>query len=532
MNLSRNNPIKRPNIALPELYQDGMLFPYFEGIESSLPGMIDKQTGEEYTTGFPITYHTNYTVSKETAYLFFTRVSQYRQQLMHYHEKDAQMRMISLIAYILTQELKIIVRHDRWLYFFEGKIYRQCSSSLEIIPKLRELCENAAYAWSGFRCDSTTPHQVLAHIEQTAPEYDYPLDISNYIVFNNCVLNLAAGLPENFTTGRFITNMINVDWLPEAKDCPVFDSMIATYTQNDPVLTERLLQALGLCLTNDTVKRFICFLGITNSGKTFLVSLLLSMLNDESIAMMQPNDFSQRFASGMIYGKSVCACMDMDAAPLNTRAAAFIKQVSGGDTIGAEFKHQNGLVMFRSRAHMILCSNFNIVPEIEDIAFESRKLVIPFRYRLTDDAVPFEQLMQRLECEKPAIVQKLIAAYLRLKAEIYSFSGTGSWYDTYKPPIFAPPGAISSLRQYVSAFYENTADPADYVFAEDLYNAYAQYQAAHFEELYCFSSSDSFYKTFKEAFSAVQTDRKRRHPNANPQSCYIGLRRKNSNSIL
>lgn len=405
---------------------------------------------------------------------------------------------------------------------------RQCSSELDLLPKLRELCENAAYAWSGFRCGTVTPQQVMAHVEQMAPFYDYPLDISNYIVFNNCVLNLATGLPENFMPGRFITNMVTVDWLPEVTSCPTFDSMIMTYTQGDPALTERLLQALGLCLTNDTVKRFICFLGITNSGKTFLVSLLLSMLNDDSIAMMQPNDFSQRFAGGMIYGKSICACMDMDAAPLNTRATAFIKQVSGGDTIGAEFKYANGLVMFRSRAHVILCSNFNIIPEIEDIAFESRKLVVPFRHRLTDDAIPFEQLMQKLEHEKPAIVQKLIQAFSRLKAETYVFSGTGAWYDTYKPPMFAPPGAASSLHQYVFLFYEMTGDPEDIVFAEDLYHAYSQYQGAHIEQLHAFSSADAFYKTFKEAYPEIQTDRKRRNPNTNPQSCYLGIRRKGS----
>lgn len=519
-----NSP-ERPNVELPELSNERMMFPYFSGAEGGFPGHIDRFTGEEYSDGFPITYHTNNSVSEETAYLFYTRVVYYAMKVMYYIEKDTQAKLIELIAYILTQELKIIVRHDRWMFFYDGKIYKRCCSEAEVLPKIRELCENAAYIWKAFRCDSSTPLRVLNDIKQIAPELDIPFDISNYIVFNNCVLNLATGIAEKFMPGRFITNMVTVDWIPEAVSCPIFDNIIATYTQGDAVLTERLLQALGLCLTNDTVKNFICFLGITNSGKSFLVSLLLRMLNDESIAIMQPNDFSQRFAGSMIYGKAICACMDMDAAPLNSRAASFVKNVSGNDMIGAEFKHENGMVMFRSRAHMILCSNFEIVPEIEDIALENRKLIVPFRYRLTDDAIPFEQLMGDLENEKPAIVQKLIQAYYRLKSDKYVFSGAGGWYDTYKPPLFMPPSANSSLHQYVFMFYDETGNTEDYVFAEDLCSNYTRYNLTK-GTLHQFSSPDSFYKSFKEAFPNIQVGRKRKDSHSNPQSCYLGIRMK------
>ena len=48
-----------------------------------------------------------------------------------------------------------------------------------------------------------------------------------------------------------------------------------------------------------------------------------------------------------------------------------------------------------------------------DAAFDMRKLVIPFKHRLTDNAEPFEVLMDKLEREKAAIVRKLILAYKR-----------------------------------------------------------------------------------------------------------------------
>lgn len=472
-------------------------------------------------SSFPETYITNHSISMETAYYFFVAVQKYQYAVLTYHGNNLQNMIIKLTAFILTQETNIIVRHDRWLYFYNGKIYQQCTSELDLLAKIRELCENAKTIWQNFSCDSATPHHVLNNVKQMAPNLDYPYDISNYIVFNNGVLNLSTRFLENFTPERFMTNMVVVDWIPEAESCPVFDNIIQTYTQGDAVLEERILQALGVCLTNDAVKKYICFLGITNSGKSFLLSLLLNLLNDESVAVMQPNDFSQRFAASMIYGKSVCACMDMDSAPLNTKATAFLKSTSGFDMIGAEFKHENGLVMFRSRVHVILCSNFDVVPEIPDAAMDNRKLVIPFQYKLTDDAVPFEILMDKLEKEKPAIVSKLIKAFLQLKTNNYEFSGANSWYNSYVPPMAISMGAKDSLKKFIEEKYWITNDDNDVEFTDDMYENYKNF-AAESDGLYRFSSYDAFSKELK-AFTNLTPARMRKNSQSNPQSCYTGI---------
>lgn len=235
---------------------------------------------------FPDTYITNNSVSPSTAYIFFMAVQKYKNNVIMYQGKDSYEKTTELIAFILTQETKIFVRHDRWLYFYNGKIYEQCPQKSIAVAKIRELCENAKLIWYNFNCNTGTPEIILHNIEQTAPELDYPYDISNYVVMNNGVLNLHINLLEPFTPGRFITNMVLVDWNPESVLCPVFDDIINTYTQGDNVLAERIFEALGVCLTNDTVKKYICFLGITNSGKSFLLSLLLSLLNEQSFVVM------------------------------------------------------------------------------------------------------------------------------------------------------------------------------------------------------------------------------------------------------
>ena len=479
---------------------------------------------------FPDTYITNNSVTPETAYLFFMAVEKYKYNVRMYHNDDFKLKVVELIAFILTQEIKIIVRHDRWLYFYNGKIYEQCPSKDVLLVKIRELCENAGLVWSNFRCDCYTPAQVYDNVKQLAPELDYPLDISSYIVMNNGILNLSTNLLEPFLPGRFITNMIVVDWNPDADSCPVFDSIIHTYTQGDNILADRILEALGVCLTNDAVKKYICFLGITNSGKSFLLSLLLSLLNDQSVAIMQPNDFDQRFAASMVYGKSVCACMDMDAAPLNTKATAFLKSASGFDIMGAEFKRENGLVMFRSRVHVILCSNFDVVPEIPDAAMDNRKLVIPFQYRLTDDVVPFETLMNSLEVEKPAIVNKLVKAFLRLRANNYEFSGTDSWYNSYVPPKPVSFSAEDSVDMFLKDQYYITNDPGMYEFTDDMFEHYQAYSAEH-EGMHRFSGYDAFSKTLK-TIPYIEWQRMRKNNHNNPQSCYSGLVYKQPSPLL
>ncbi len=495
------------------------MFSDYIGNQIQLPQIEVPQTQD--FSKFPNTYITNNSVSPGTAYIFFMAVQKYKNYVLMYHGNDSYEKTTELVSFILTQETNIFVRHDRWIYFYNGKIYEQCPQRNIAIIKIRELCENAKLIWYNFNCNINTPEIILRNIEQTAPELDYPYDISNYIVMNNGVLNLNTNMLEPFMPGRFITNMVVVDWNPEAVSCPIFDNIINTYTQGDNVLAERIFEALGVCLTNDTVKKYICFLGITNSGKSFLLSLLLSLLNNQSFVVMQPNDFDQRFAASMIYGKSVCACMDMDAAPLNTKATAFLKSASGFDFINAEFKHENGYVIFRSRVHIILCSNFDIVPEVPDSALENRKLVIPFQYRLTDDIVPFEVLMESLQTEKPAIVNKLIKAFLRLRANNYEFSGTDSWYNSYVPPMPVSLNAVDSLDKFIKDKYYVTTDANYYEFTDDMFERYKEYSAEN-EGMYRFSGLDAFSKALK-SISYLNHQRMRKTSCSNPQSCYSGI---------
>ena len=176
-------------------------------------------------------------------------------------EKEVEEYIINLLSLILTQRLHLIVYHDRWLYFFNGKYFEPCPSKQELQCILRELCEAAAYLWKRFSVHDKTVKRLLSHVQQNAVKVDYPPDISKYVVFENGVLNLDTLELEDFTPQKFFTSMIHADWLAENKACPEYEKVINTYTNHEAPLNKRINEVLGVCLTNDMVKKLFCFFG-------------------------------------------------------------------------------------------------------------------------------------------------------------------------------------------------------------------------------------------------------------------------------
>lgn len=431
---------------------------------------------------------------------------------------------LGLVSHVLTQIIPIFVRHDNFIYRFNGKIYIKVINSEECYPMIREICENVARVIPGLECSFNNVIKVFNEITQKAMFVNYPDNIHNLIVFNNGILNLLTMELEPFRAGTFITNMVNVDWTFNY-ECPNFERLLNVYTQGDNVLKERLLEALGVCLTNDIVKKIICFLGVSHSGKSFLVCFLLSLINDEAIYVLQPNDFERQFATSMIHEKSIIACMDMEASPLNTKATATLKSISGHDKINFELKHANGGHTFVSRAHVILCSNYSISTIKEDAAFEMRKLIVPFDHRLNEEAVPPDILMQTLAVEKSAIAALLIQAYLRLKNRNYDFSG-GTAYDSYVPMNGLAMSRDASFQAFINQMCRFTNSDEDFVFTSDLYAVYQIFA----EQMggFVFSGYNAFAKYANSFFGDSKHDRKYRNGNPNAESCYKGVVLNNS----
>ncbi|MDD5924057.1 MAG: DUF5906 domain-containing protein [Clostridia bacterium] len=466
-------------------------------------------------------YNTNGSLPEKVRDLFAACVCEYK-PIPNRDEKIDTTEIINAISNLLTQKLRIIVRHDDNLYFYNGHIFIVYPDTKALLPAIREFCEIASSMWGNFRVHSGIVKAILSNISQTACETDSQSDIHKYVVFRDGILNLETGFFYQNTPDFFITNMIDAYWNTNEIYCPFFDKLIDDYTCSDYVLRDRLLEALGLCLTNDIVKKIICFVGVTNSGKSTLVNFLLELHNASSVVTMQPNEFDRQFALSRIYEKSIIACMDMEAKPLSERATAILKNISGHDRVGAEFKYRNGCKLFVSRAHVILCSNYAIRSYKEDIAFKERLLIIPFTKRIEENGLSLDYIMDQLKREKNAIVKKLIYAYVRLKQNNYIFSGTNGNYDEYIPNNISYSNDVeddftSFLREHIIF----TGCREEYVFTDELFEYYQNYAKAYGKTL--FLNFDAFSKCASKLIKSEKS-KKRRSKYSNPQACYFGVK--------
>lgn len=481
----------------------------------------DSQRGCFHNNPHKNVYISNGSIGKSVIELFVREIVNCALILDSFVQSKNLNEFVRLIALILTQSMKIIVKHERWLYVYNGKIYVLCSDDSMLVPIIRELCENGFTHLHDINCTSAITSSIIREVNEMALYVDETYDISQYIVFNDGILDLVTCTLEPFKPGLFFTSMVNADWHGKTPACNTFNSMLQLYTQGDEVLKNRIMEAMGLCLTNDTVKRIICFQGVTNSGKSMLVNFLMHLLNSESIVSMYPNEFGEKFALSKIFGKSLCVCMDMEASPLNSRATAVLKQISGNDMIGAEFKYANGNVMFRSKARVILCSNFDIVPSEYDAAFNMRKLVIPFTHQISNESIPYEVLMQNLEYEKNTIVRMLVSAYIHLKNRGYVFSGDSSWYDTYIPQNGAVISQDNSVRNFISDMCVITGNESDCTSAFDLFTGYQNYMSNY--SCNYINNMNQFSQCIRKLYPEINHVRKRLNGGENAVSCFSGI---------
>ncbi len=474
-------------------------------------------------------YITNYAVSPAVCDMFRRYLGTFREQLKELHVQEDAQGLVRMIGMILTQHLHLLVRYQRWIFVYDGRIFRLCPGNQELAVYLRELCERITEFVPEFYCTPSFVRALAAEVSQTCQNIQAFPNLRDLIVFRNGILNLETMQLLPFTPDIFVTSMVDVNWDWSAQYCPVFWQLIMNYACNDQVLAFRMLEAFGTCLTNDCIKTIFCLIGVTNSGKSFIADYIRSLLNQDSVVVMMPDEFGKQFANFKIFNKSLCMCMDMPSTPMNPAAVSAVKQISGGDMIASEVKYQNGNVCFESRTHLMLGSNFDIRPCQEDIAFNARKVILPFCHRIAEEQVSKEVLRAMLEPEKEAIVNLLINAYLNLRARNYVFSGTGGWYDTYVPGNGLKDDCKGSLQRFIAEFCIFTNNSQNYVFTEDLFRAYQLFAAAN--DTFWIDNTETFSRYFSMEFPYLTKSKKRRMPDENPQSVYQGLCLKQMNIV-
>lgn len=254
----------------------------------------------------------------------------------------------------------------------------------------------------------------------------------NIWAFRRQFLDITSGQVMGNNGQFYIHSALQCDYFPQA-ECPVFEAFLEAVSGGDPILVEVLWETLGYILSADnSAKAFFALIGPKDTGKSLFANIVSKFFPDDAISLLGASDFSGKFNVCELKGKRLNECMDLPDVPLSPVAVGKIKALTGGDIVRSDVKYRSS-VTFRSEAKLLFGSNSLLRTEVPDQAFTDRLITIPFSYPVPKEHQD-KQLEEKITCELSGIVNKAIAAYLRLRGNNYIFpeiEGLENWDQNY-----------------------------------------------------------------------------------------------------
>lgn len=307
----------------------------------------------------------------------------------------------------------------KWFYF-DGFVWNE--DNTKTAERAVEKFTKALYLWAE-REDAKTKKRIVdlqslnnrkkilegaqAHLAITSQDFDAKPHLLNCKcgTFN---LNTLQWDGDRQYWGDFLTKCANVDkrldtYTPDDyKDISRFVSQLLP-----PDRAALVQQIAGLCLTEDVREEcfYIFFGSTTRNGKSALVDSISNMLGNYAVTV-NPETFSTNTRSGNAPSPDrakmkAARLISVSEFPKNTTMdTAFVKRLTGGDTITARHLHQEE-IEFYVVGKIIL--NTNYTPHVNDLTvFDSdRAVVVNFENQFKGDKQDIT-LKDRLKTSKYA----------------------------------------------------------------------------------------------------------------------------------
>ena len=321
------------------------------------------------------------------------------------------------VAQGLIQTIPMFCIRKGWLVYQQGHYALKSSEDIKRI--IMEVCRPAVE-----QCGSANFVDQIFKILKTEPRLFIRPDFNcNCVAFDDCVLDLDRWEVLVPTPTILVTTHLRASFSRgERTDCPEFKRFLADVTLGNPVLQERIWQAVGYLLVPDQHGKAIILLqGRKHSGKSVLSNVVKNCFDDELVVALSVNEFDRRFATSSLYGKKLCVDADLSDERLSREAVSVLKKLTGADSISGDVKFGDYL-QFTNSAKFLYGSNHVVLLPNKDAAFYDRLVVIPFAKSVPRDARDF-WLEEKLNAERDAIIVQALAAYRRLVKSNYRFAG-------------------------------------------------------------------------------------------------------------
>lgn len=248
----------------------------------------------------------------------------------------------------------------------------------------------------------------------------------NLICLQNGVLDITSGRLLPHSPDYLFTNQIPCNWTYNRGEfepkCPRFDEFLNTLTSGDKDVINLLWEYIGLTISNVPgyrPKQALILYGAGNTGKSQLLELLRRLVGDDNFAYTDIQDIEERFNTAPLFGKRLAGSGDMSA--MRVREVKMFKMITGGDSIGFEFK---GKDKFQGRFYGTLLFCTNELPKFGGDKGEQvylRMLIVP-----CNNVIPEEkrdrQLIEKLYAEREGIVYKAVCGLIRLINRGHAFN--------------------------------------------------------------------------------------------------------------
>lgn len=315
------------------------------------------------------------------------------------------------------------------------------------------------------------------------------------INFQNGILDLKKMQLFPHSAKYYSTVQIPCNWTNKAIETPMFDSFINTLINNDTGIRRLILQFIGVCLSNIKgyrMKKALFMVGQGDTGKSQLKSLTEKLLGKGNYCGIDLKELESRFGTSNIYNKRLAGSSDMSYVTLEELKT--FKKCTGGDSLFAEFKGENGFE-FTYNGLLWFCMN-----RLPKFGGDNGKWVYDRIIQIEcNNVIPPEKqdkfLLEKMYSEREGIVYKAVIALLEVISSRYEFS---------------EPSSITRLRENyrtenstVASFYEEctiqrpTNSIRDSCTAQRMFKVY---------QAWCKDNNHGFSKTareFRQEFSEI-----------------------------
>lgn len=246
----------------------------------------------------------------------------------------------------------------------------------------------------------------------------------NMICLKNGMYDIKTGklLPHN--EKYRCTTQFPVEYDETAK-CPQFTKFLKSVFKDNKKIIKVIQELFGYILVKNTSAQcFFIFYGTGSNGKSVLANIFMAFVGENNYSSISIKDISRNFSRAKLSDVVLNISTENESDSNKLLNSQYIKAISSGDSMEAEFKGQDGFT-FKPTCKLIFCTN--TLPQFNDKSegFYRRIMIVPFEAHFSiKDGTADINIEEKLKTEMSGILNFALVGLRRLIKNNYTFTAS------------------------------------------------------------------------------------------------------------